>query len=427
MATARGAPKRSAGRRPSGSPRGPRCRLRHRGSGRGRRRARRAHRSIHEIVGRLMPARNFYIALTDDEQRTLRFSLFIDERDSPPGPDVRPLGRGLTAYLVRARRAMFLKRSDQEALERDGEVILGGPFSRTGSARRSPWAEHPRRHRGADLRLRGGVPARGPRDPLVRRREVALVLQHKQSEDLLREANRTMRTLVDNLPEWPTGAPTTSRGPWNTCRAASASSRVGRGGAARNRKLSFASLIDLQTGGGSGTRCSGRSRPAVHGPSNTGSAPPTARRSGSGNGDPASSTATSSRPEGFFTDVTERRRAEDESARLAKERGEALHREAVADWPKEWRKTSMHPDARPARCRRARGASEREPPGRGRARRGRARRELIGRLLVAGRRSSTSMRVVDLRQAVADRERELRARLPAGSPCGSSSARSPCP
>jgi hypothetical protein len=55
--------------------------------------------SIHNIVGELMNARNFYIALYDPATQLLSFPHFVDERDSAPTP--RSLGRGLTEYVLR--------------------------------------------------------------------------------------------------------------------------------------------------------------------------------------------------------------------------------------------------------------------------------------------------------------------------------------
>lgn len=56
--------------------------------------------AIHNIVGQLMNARNFYIALYDAQSQLLTFSYFIDEQD--PAPIPKPLGRGLTEYVLRS-------------------------------------------------------------------------------------------------------------------------------------------------------------------------------------------------------------------------------------------------------------------------------------------------------------------------------------
>ena len=68
--------------------------------------------AMHGIVGELMDASNFYIALYDDEREMINFPYFVDEVDlEVPDPDVwEPFGvgnaRGTTAYVLRTRRAV---------------------------------------------------------------------------------------------------------------------------------------------------------------------------------------------------------------------------------------------------------------------------------------------------------------------------------
>jgi PAS domain S-box-containing protein len=74
--------------------------------------------AIHNIVGELMNARNFYIALYDPQTQLLSFPYFVDEEDPTPVP--KPLGRGLTEYVLRS-----------------GEPLLARSLRRTGAAGRS--------------------------------------------------------------------------------------------------------------------------------------------------------------------------------------------------------------------------------------------------------------------------------------------------
>ena len=55
--------------------------------------------AIHRIVGELMYAKNFYIALYDPEAQLLTFPYFVDQEDPAPAP--KPLGKGLTEYVLR--------------------------------------------------------------------------------------------------------------------------------------------------------------------------------------------------------------------------------------------------------------------------------------------------------------------------------------
>ena len=54
---------------------------------------------IHQIIGALLPARNFYVALYDDRSDELSFPYFVDEFDQTPAP--RPLNSGtLTGEVI---------------------------------------------------------------------------------------------------------------------------------------------------------------------------------------------------------------------------------------------------------------------------------------------------------------------------------------
>ena len=85
------------------------------------------YRQIHKIIGGLMPAANFYIALHDEKTDTLSFPYFVDEEESPPPP--QKLGRGLTEYVLRTRRPLLASPEVFEGLVRKGEVISIGPPS----------------------------------------------------------------------------------------------------------------------------------------------------------------------------------------------------------------------------------------------------------------------------------------------------------
>ena len=45
------------------------------------------YRTIHEIVGELMFARNFYIALHDAERGRMNYPYYVDESTRPPGSE----------------------------------------------------------------------------------------------------------------------------------------------------------------------------------------------------------------------------------------------------------------------------------------------------------------------------------------------------
>ena len=82
------------------------------------------YRSIHQALGQLMPAQNFYIALYDPESDLITFTYFVDERDQP-SPPKRP-GRGLTEYVLRTGQTLFADPTVFAQLMEQGEVELIG-------------------------------------------------------------------------------------------------------------------------------------------------------------------------------------------------------------------------------------------------------------------------------------------------------------
>src|SRR5215831_1371140 len=80
--------------------------------------------SIHRIVGDLMYARNFYIALYDSATHTLSFPYSADDKDTVRPP--KPLGKGMTEYVLRTERPLCATREVVEALKRSGEYLPTG-------------------------------------------------------------------------------------------------------------------------------------------------------------------------------------------------------------------------------------------------------------------------------------------------------------
>src|SRR4030095_7309543 len=82
---------------------------------------------LHAIVGDLMPARNFYIALHDPATDTLSFPYFVDEKDPPPAP--RRLRKGLTEFVLRSGQALLDRPGVYADLVSRGEVESIGAAS----------------------------------------------------------------------------------------------------------------------------------------------------------------------------------------------------------------------------------------------------------------------------------------------------------
>lgn len=67
-------------------------------------------RAVHAAVGRIMYARNIYIALRDPQQDTIRYVYDVDEKDSPQNPDelhpLLPPNESPTAWVIRNGRPL---------------------------------------------------------------------------------------------------------------------------------------------------------------------------------------------------------------------------------------------------------------------------------------------------------------------------------
>ena len=88
--------------------------------------------SLHTIVGELLVALNFYIALYDGATGEVTFPYYVDERTSFSPPPRRGQ-RGFTEYVIRQRRACLIDREDAFELERLGEIEVQQEYSRSSS------------------------------------------------------------------------------------------------------------------------------------------------------------------------------------------------------------------------------------------------------------------------------------------------------
>lgn len=76
---------------------------------------------IHRITGGLMPAANFYIALHDPARRLISFPYFVDE--AGPSPGQIPLGTGLTSYVIRNNKPLLVGPELIARKRRDGDHV----------------------------------------------------------------------------------------------------------------------------------------------------------------------------------------------------------------------------------------------------------------------------------------------------------------
>ncbi|MCX7176746.1 MAG: EAL domain-containing protein [Proteobacteria bacterium] len=82
---------------------------------------------IHQIIGGLMPAKNFFVALYDETTEEISFPYFVDEQDPAPLP--RKFGAGgLTETVLRTGEALLLTPETLVAAAKEANAVLGSHF-----------------------------------------------------------------------------------------------------------------------------------------------------------------------------------------------------------------------------------------------------------------------------------------------------------
>jgi PAS domain S-box-containing protein len=156
-------------------------------------------RSIHDSLGEVLPARNFYISLLDRASGLLSFPYFADERDPTPQP--KPPGRGLTDYVLRTGTPLLATPEVFDRLRARGEV--------------EPIASDCVDWLGAPLFVHGeaiGVAAIQTYDPAVRlgpeqkdlfvfvSEQIASAIEARRTADALRQEEARLRLIVEQIP-----------------------------------------------------------------------------------------------------------------------------------------------------------------------------------------------------------------------------------
>lgn len=156
------------------------------------------YKSIHSIIAELMYAKNFYLAMFDEERNIVSFPYFVDEFDPQPSP--RPPDRGLTAYVLRTGKSLLCdgKKSDELAARGEAELV-GSP---------SPiWLGVPLTVEGKIL---GAMVVQHYSDPgvfTIREQhilefvsaQVAKAIEHKRSEEALRESQSELMAVFNSM------------------------------------------------------------------------------------------------------------------------------------------------------------------------------------------------------------------------------------
>jgi two-component system cell cycle sensor histidine kinase/response regulator CckA len=158
-------------------------------------------RAIHEIVGELMPAKNFYVSLYDPATDRLEFPYFVDEYDTARDVPPRTLRKGLTEYVLRTGQPLLATPEVHEQLVAAGEAeLIGAPSI--------DWLGVPLM--GKDRTI--GVVAAQTYSQGVRygqseldiltfvSSQMAMAIERKRVQDASRQQSELLQQIVDNIP-----------------------------------------------------------------------------------------------------------------------------------------------------------------------------------------------------------------------------------
>ena len=152
---------------------------------------------MHEAISAHMSAKKFYIALYDAPSGMLSFPYWVDEFDPPPGTE--PVGKGLTAYVLRHPQPILATEEVDAALRKSGEVELDGTPSQV-------WLGVPLKVGEQTIGVMAvqdyeSVQAKTEKDLLLMEfvsSEVAQAIERTRSAQALRESEERYRDLVEN-------------------------------------------------------------------------------------------------------------------------------------------------------------------------------------------------------------------------------------
>ena len=86
------------------------------------------YKSIHKILGQVLDVTNFYIAQYDEKEKLLSFPFDIDSEDEFP-TTARPLGNGITEYMIKTGKPLLLTKNDINEYNRKGKFEAVGALS----------------------------------------------------------------------------------------------------------------------------------------------------------------------------------------------------------------------------------------------------------------------------------------------------------
>ncbi len=86
------------------------------------------YQALHAIISRLMPAKNFYIAIHNTDNNLISYPYHSDEYDEQP--DTEPFGNGLTEYVLKTKKSQIITEEKDKEMQKQGLVELAGEYAK---------------------------------------------------------------------------------------------------------------------------------------------------------------------------------------------------------------------------------------------------------------------------------------------------------
>lgn len=91
------------------------------------------YKMVHKTICEIIPAKNFYIALYDEEKQTIRFPYYVDEIDTnleQKEYEEQKLGKGITEYLIKKGEVVHLTEQKILQMAKSGIIEIIGTISK---------------------------------------------------------------------------------------------------------------------------------------------------------------------------------------------------------------------------------------------------------------------------------------------------------
>ena len=158
------------------------------------------YNTIHQLLNTVIDVKNFYIALYDEDENTISFPYYIDEKDTKPEPVPKELSKGLTEYVIRTGKSLLAPKEYYLKLAKEGKIEISGSISEV-------WIGIPLR---IENKIVGIVSVQSYKDASFYNKkdleilelisyEIAIAIEHKKTEQINLRLSESIRNARDGI------------------------------------------------------------------------------------------------------------------------------------------------------------------------------------------------------------------------------------